>query len=462
MLRVYNTLTKKKEPFKPVVPGKIGMYLCGPTVYDYGHIGHARSAIAFDVIRRYFQHKKFAVTFVSNYTDVDDKIIKRAKELGKTEPALSEEMIRAYQEDYEKLGILPADISPRATGHIGEMIDLISQLEKRGYVYEIEFDGVYYHVPKFKSYGKLSGQKLSQLKKEARHVVASGKKHSHDFCLWKYQKPGEPFWNAPWQAGRPGWHIECSAMCLKHLGKTFDIHAGGQDLIFPHHENEIAQSEAANGAPFAKYWMHNGFVVVDNEKMSKSLGNFFTIRDVLKKYEANVIRYFLLSTHYRQPINFADVLLDQAKNGLQRLRDFRDLLNEAHASEKTVRKEVATAVEKAARGFEKCMDDDFEISGALGQVFDFVKDVNRLHAEKKLNNAEARQAAGFMEKVDSVLNVLGQEKKEISGEHEKLIEKREEARKNKDWKTADKIRADLLKKGIRLDDTDNGVVWKMV
>lgn len=461
-LSIYNTLTKKKEPFKPLVPGKINMYLCGPTVYDYGHLGHARSAIAFDIIRRYFRHRNFTVTFASNYTDVDDKIIKRAKEVGKTETELSEEMIRAYQEDYERLGIQKPDITPRATEHIQEMINLITQLEKNRQVYEIEFDGIYFDVKKFKKYGQLSGQKLTALKKAARHAVADGKKHPQDFCLWKYQKPGEPFWNAPWQAGRPGWHIECSAMCLKHLGKTLDIHAGGQDLIFPHHENEIAQSEAANGAPFARYWMHNGFVVVDNEKMSKSLGNFFTIRDVLKKYEPMVVRYFLLSTHYRQPINFADVLLDQAKNGLQRLWDFMDLLKEKHAADKTIRKELSVVVEKAQKGFEKCMDDDFDISGALGHVFDCVKATYRLHDEKKLNQAEAECTLAFMGKIDAVLNVLMREQEEISSDIKKLIAAREEARKKKDWKTADKIRADLLKKGIRLDDTDTGVVWKRV
>ncbi len=459
-MRIYNTLTKKKEPFKPLVPGKIGMYLCGPTVYDYGHIGHARSAIAFDVIRRYFLLKGFAVTFVSNFTDVDDKIINRAKERGQTESALSEEMIQAYQEDYGKLGIMKSDVAPKATEHIQEMIDLITQLEKKRAVYEIEFDGIYFDLKKYKEYGKLSGQKLAKLKKEARHTVAEGKKHPHDFCLWKYQKPGEPFWNAPWQAGRPGWHIECSAMCLKHLGKTLDIHAGGQDLIFPHHENEIAQSETANGAPFARYWMHNGFVTVDNEKMSKSLGNFFTIRDVLKKYDARTVRFFLLSTQYRQPINFADTLLDQAKNGLERLYDFMGMLTKTEHIPGTIRAEVKKALATAQKGFENCMDDDFDISGALGHVFDCVKEIYRFNNDKKLTTGEAKQILGCIKKVDSVLNVLAHKEENIDADIKKLIAQREAARKKKDWKTADKIRDELAQQGIRLDDTPDGAVWK--
>ncbi len=461
-IQLYNTFTNKKEPFTPQNKGKIGMYVCGPTVYDYGHVGHARSAIAFDVIRRYFIYRGFKVKFVFNYTDVDDKIIKRAKELGKTEKKLVQEMSKAYDEDYATLGVMKPDLIPRATEHIEQMIEIIKKLEQKGFVYDVQGDGLYYDLEKFKSYGKLSGQKIDELRKDTRVKTTDEKKHPHDFCLWKYKKPGEPFWNAPWQAGRPGWHIECSAMCKTHLGETFDIHGGGIDLVFPHHENEIAQSEGAHDATFARYWMHNGHVKVDDEKMSKSLGNFFTIRDVLDKFDAQVLRFFLLSTHYRQPINFADTLLQQGQSSLQRLWDFMFLVK--HQAKKgvkgVVRGTVEKAVSKAVGGFEKCMDDDFEISGALGCIFDLVKEINKIHEKNELGKEEAKLVLETMKKLDSVLNVLERDEGTLDAEIEGLIQEREKARKNKDWAIADTIRDQLHQRGIRLDDTAEGVVWR--
>lgn len=438
------------------------MYVCGPTVYDVGHLGHGRSAVAFDVIRRYFLYKGFKVKYVSNYTDIDDKMIKRAAEEGISVADLAKKIIPEYEQDYSALGIRKPDVTPKATEHIKEMIELIERLDKGGYTYILD-DGVYFDVTKFKDYGKLSRQDLEALQMGARVEVKESKRSPNDFVLWKFKKEGEPFWESPWGDGRPGWHIECSAMTWKHLGETFDIHGGGLDLTFPHHECEVAQSQAVFGnGSFARYWLHNGFIQIDNEKMSKSLGNFFTLKDIFKKYDPQVVRLMFLQTHYRNPINFSDKLLDQAKAALARLHDFVrnidkfDLIDEAT----WVGKDIIDC-SSLKRLFEKYMDDDFNLSGGLKVVFDQVNIVNRMHARKELAPSDVKELQKFLSEVDKVLGVIfPRETLDISEEIKILIEQREEARRNKNFQRADEIRDELLKKGIVLEDTVSGTIWK--
>lgn len=462
MIKIYDTLRAKKVDFEPLNEGKVGIYVCGPTVYDSAHLGHGRSAVSFDVIRRYFLYRDYEVKYVSNYTDIDDKMITRAKQDGISVEELSKRVIPVYAKDYGALGIMVPDVQPLATEHVPEMIELIQALEKQGFTYVLD-DGVYYEVSKFKEYGKLSKQKLEDLRVGSRVEVKDDKKTPYDFVLWKFKKEGEPSWPSPWGEGRPGWHIECSAMTWKHLGERFDIHGGGLDLTFPHHECEIAQSEPVFGkGSFSKYWMHNGFINVDNEKMSKSLGNFFTLTDIFEKYDPKVVRFMFLQTHYRNPVNFSDALLDQSKAGLSRLHDFvRNLNNLLDQSEEGAISENLNAAIKVARGdFEAAMDDDFDTSGALGAVFELVKEVNVMMKNSTLNKIELSAVLNFLQLVDKIFGVIFVEETSLDKDVEKLIEKRNLARKAKDFKTSDDIRGELLKKGIVLEDTPQGTIWK--
>ena len=470
MIKIYNSKTKKNEEFKSMVKGKIGMYVCGPTVYDVAHLGHGRSAVAFDVIRKYFEYRDFDMKFVSNYTDIDDKMINRAKEEGISVAELAEKIIPEYEKDYAALGVAKPDLQPRATEHIAEVVEIIEKLEEGGFVYVIDGDGVYYDVSKFGAYGELSGQNLEDLKMGARVCVNKAKRNPYDFAVWKFKKEGEPAWESPWGEGRPGWHIECSAMTMKHLGKEFDIHGGGLDLLFPHHECEVAQSEGAFGAgSFAKHWIHNGFINVDNEKMSKSLGNFSTLKEIFEKYDPQVVRFMFLQTHYRNPINFSDDLLEQAKAGLKTLHEFvRKLENY-----KPVSKEAPLRIE-----FEKLvgesMDDDFNTSGAFGILFKSegkeegtisiaMKSVKSA-LEDKMVNLDSDFILKQLKSLDKVFGVIFPTKKEtketIDADVEKLIKEREEARKNKDFEASDRIRGELRDRGIELEDTAEGTVWR--
>ncbi len=450
--------------FEPIKEGEIGMYVCGPTVYDLGHLGHGRSAVSFDLMRRYFIYKGYKVKFVSNYTDIDDKMINRAKEKGISVEQLANEIIPEYIKDYTALGIMVSDISPKATDSVKEMIDIISTLEKKGHTYVLD-DGVYFDVKTFKEYGEFSGQKLEDLKVGARVDVKEDKRNPYDFVLWKFKKDGEPFWSSPWGDGRPGWHIECSAMSFLHLGEKFDIHGGGLDLVFPHHECEVAQSLCAFGSDaFAKYWMHNGFINIDNEKMSKSLGNFFTLRNVFEKYDPKIVRFMFLQTHYRNPINFSFDLLEQAKAGLERIRDcVRNLKFEIENSSDGG---DDTGVDEKLSGlksdFENVMDNDFDTSGALGAVFDLVTFVNTLIQSKKLTKKSANDVTSLFTDFDKVLNVIFEEEKDIDDEVKALIKQREDSRKAKNFAMSDKIRDKLKAKGIELEDTSSGTVWKRV
>lgn len=459
-MKIRSTLTKRLEEFKPVKKGKIGMYLCGPTVYDFAHLGHGRSAVAFDVIRRYFIYKGYDVKFVSNYTDIDDKMINRANEERVPVKELAEKIIPHYVEDYGKLNVLPPNISPKATDYIKEMVSIIKKLEKKGVTYKLE-DGIYYDISKDRDYGKLSGQKLSDLKAGARVEERTDKKNHQDFVLWKFEKPGEPSWESPFGKGRPGWHIECSAMSMKLLGETFDFHAGGLDLIFPHHECEIAQSEVATGKPYVKYWMHNGFVQVDNEKMSKSLGNFFTLKDIFAKYNPLAVRLFLISTHYRGPINFSDVQLNQASQTLQRLNDFVFNLK-TYASDGKNNPKITKLLASLVAEFEKAMDNDFEVPSALAAVFSTMKKIYGLSAGRHMSTADAMKVLHTIRQLDSVLGVLCEEKETelIDIEIEELIKKRDLARKEKNYALSDKIRDELIARGIELIDTPDGVRWR--
>lgn len=464
MIKIYDTLTAKKVDFVPLEEGKVGIYVCGPTVYDSAHLGHGRSAVSFDVIRRYFIYRGYEVKYVSNYTDIDDKMINRANQEGISVKELSDKVIPIYAKDYGALGVMVPDVQPLATDHVPEMIELIQGLEKQGFTYVLD-DGVYYEVAKFKEYGKLSKQKLEDLRVGSRVEVKDGKKSPYDFVLWKFKKEGEPSWSSPWGEGRPGWHIECSAMTWKHLGEKFDIHGGGLDLTFPHHECEIAQSEPVFGkGSFSKYWMHNGFINVDNEKMSKSLGNFFTLKEIFEKYDPKVVRFMFLQTHYRNPVNFSNVLLDQAKAGLSRLHDFVRNLNALldAAEDGVVSANLAAAINVARSRFEAVMDDDFDTSGALGAVYEFVKEVNVMMNNSTLNKIELAAVLNFLQLVDKVLGVIFVEEATIDSDVEKLIEKRNLARKNKDFKASDAIRDELLERGIVLEDKPQGTIWKKV
>ena len=460
-MKIYNTLTRKKEEFVPITPGKVKMYSCGPTVYNYFHIGNARPFIIFDTLRRYLEYIGYDVTFVQNFTDIDDKMIKNANEQGITVKELADKFIAEYFKDAKGLGIKEATIHPKATENMDAIISTVNTLVDKGYAYESNGD-VYFETKKFSEYGKLSKQPLEDLEAGARIDVTDVKRNPTDFALWKAKKDGEPAWESPWGEGRPGWHIECSAMVNKFLGETIDIHSGGQDLIFPHHENEIAQSECANGKPFARYWMHNGYINVDNEKMSKSKGNFFTVRDVAKKYDYEVIRFFMLSAHYRSVINFADELLAQSKSGLDRL--YNCLYNLEFLTEKS-KKRPLTPEEETAKTeilsfkdkFCAAMDDDLNTADAIAALFDLVKYLNSANKEawpKELYDV----SIGLMRELGGVLGIFYRQQEDTISERAKeLIEQRKEARAQKDWAKADEIRDELLSLGIEVADTRQGM-----
>ena len=466
-LVLYNDLTRTKEPFVPVREGHVGFYSCGPTVYDYFHIGNARPFIVFDVLRRYLEFSGYEVTFVQNFTDIEDKMIARANREGITVRQLADRFIEEYYKDADALGVRRATHNPLATEHMDEIIELVSSLVKKGHAYESEGD-VYFDVKSFPPYGSLSKQTLDELQSGARVDVTENKRHPLDFALWKAAKEGEPFWPSPWGDGRPGWHIECSAMAMKYLGETLDIHSGGTDLTFPHHENEIAQAEAATGKPFVKYWIHNGYLLIDKEKMSKSLGNFLTARAALEAFPARAIRFFMLSAHYRSPINFSEESLHQARAAMDRMDNCWSDLRYAAASRK--KGETAGGKETAARfadleeKFRAVMDDDFNTAGALGVLFDGVKMVNTyLKENETLDPAVLGAAETFFLKIDSVMGLLPSEtadEGEEALEIEKLIAERNEARKNKDFKRSDEIRDELAERGIILEDTPDGTKWK--
>ena len=466
-MRLYNTLTRKKEEFVPIEKGKVRMYGCGPTVYNYIHIGNARPMIIFDTVRRFFEYKGYEVNYVSNFTDVDDKIIKKAVEEGVSAQEISERYIKAVLEDMQELNIKPATKNPKATEEIDGMIDMISTLIEKGHAYE-KNGTVYFKTRSFKEYGKLSKKNIDDLEAGHREIKVAGeeeKEDSLDFVLWKPKKEGEPFWPSPWSDGRPGWHIECSVMSKKYLGEQIDIHAGGEDLIFPHHENEIAQSEAANGKEFAHYWLHNGFLNINNEKMSKSKGNFFTVRDIGEKYPYDVLRFFMLSgAHYRMPLNFSADLMEAAKNGLERIKvaverldDIAKKKNEAEVSEQE--KQVIADLKKLQTKFDTAMEDDFNTADAISAVFEMVKLVNVGITE----DSDATLVEEAKKSIVTLMDVLGvpvEPVKEIlDTEIEQLIEERQAARKNKDFQRADEIRDILLEKGIVLKDTREGVKW---
>ncbi len=463
-MKIYDSVKKELVDFVPLKKGEVSMYVCGPTVYDVGHLGHGRSAVAFDVIRRYFEYKGLKIKFVSNYTDIDDKMINRAKERGISVSQLANEIIPEYEKDYGALGVKKPTVQPKATEHIDEIIELIKKMEEKSLTYVISGDGVYYDISKFPEYGKLSGQNLDELEAGARVDVNEKKKNPYDFVVWKFKKEGEPSWKSPWGEGRPGWHIECSAMTLKHLGKSFDIHGGGLDLKFPHHECEIAQSKGVYGEKsFAKYWMHNGFININNEKMSKSLGNFFTLKDIFKKYDPQVVRMMFLQTHYRNPINFSEGLLEQAKAALEKLHDFVRKIKLGYEGLNKKNSGISGFKTKDVfEEFEKFMDNDFDTSGALSVVYNVISNFNSAKNGGKLSQKMVDEVMSFLEKTDAVLGIIfpEEESEKVSSEITDLIKQREEARKNKDYKTSDKIRDELLKKGVVLEDTSNGTIWK--
>lgn len=469
-MKIFNTLTRTKEEFVPMEEGKVKLYACGPTVYNYFHLGNARPFVTFDTLRRYLEYRGYEVTFCQNFTDIDDKMINRANNEGITVKELADRYIAEYYKDADALGIKRPTYQPRATETMDEIIALISDLMEKGYAYVIEGDGVYYDVPKFKEYGKLSHYNLDELVAGAGERGASyeGKKNPADFALWKFKKEGEPFWPSPWGEGRPGWHIECSAMNRKYLGKTIDIHGGGQDLIFPHHENEIAQSEAANGCPFAHYWMHNAFVNVDNEKMSKSLGNFFTVRDIVAKFPYEVIRFFILSGHYRMPINFSDELLQSAQNGLDRIKtavessDFI-LSHESDAGlspDDAAAKELANAVSDAKTSFITNMDDDMNTADAITSVYTLVRILNTHLTAKDVPAGSLREAADMICELMRVLGLdiraLLDQNSGIPQEVMELVNQRVEAKKNKDFAKADALRDQVSEMGYQIKDTPQG------
>ena len=466
-MKLYNTLTKKKEEFVPLEPGKVKMYVCGPTVYNFIHIGNARPMIVFDTARRYMEHKGYEVNYVSNFTDVDDKIIAKANEEGVSSKEISERYIAECKKDMEGMNVKPATTHPKATEEIGGMIDMISTLVEKGYAYNVN-GTVYFRTRKFSEYGKLSHKNLDDLRSGGRSLLVTGedqKEDPLDFVLWKPKKEGEPSWPSPWSDGRPGWHIECSVMSKKYLGEEIDIHAGGEDLIFPHHENEIAQSECCNGVPFARYWLHNAFLNIDNRKMSKSLGNFFTVREIGEKYDLQVLRFFMLSAHYRSPLNFSAELMEASRNYLERIQNavgnLNHLLENAAVEELTgEEKELTAQLSSYEEKFDAAMDDDLNTADALAAIFELVRFANS-HAEEGSSKAFLR---ALKEKIVSLADVLGVivEKKEemLDADIEALIEERQAARKAKNFARADEIRNELLSKGIVLEDTREGVKWK--
>ena len=463
-MKLYNTLTQKKEAFVPIEEGKVRMYSCGPTVYNYFHIGNARPFIVFDVLRRFLEYIGYDVKFVQNFTDVDDKIINRSIEEGITAAEVADKYIAEYFKDADALGIRRADVHPRVSDHMPEIIEMIKELEARGLAYNVD-GNVYYQVDHFHDYGKLSKQSIDDLKSGARIDVNDEKRSPLDFALWKKKKDGEPYWESPWGQGRPGWHIECSAMSRKHLGESIDIHGGGQDLIFPHHENEIAQSEGSCGCKFANYWVHNGYININNEKMSKSKGNFFTVRDIAKHYDLEVVRMFMLMAHYRSPVNFSDELLGQAQNALERLYNAKyqmEYLLENNKSE-AASKDEKTWMDNLAqykKGFIDAMNDDLNTADAIAAIFELVRDTNSNLSEASSREA-VKAALDLFKELTGVIGLAAQEKEtDLEAEVESLIAQRQEARKNKDFALADEIRDALLAKGIILEDTREGVKWK--
>ena len=467
MIRIYNTLSKKKEDFVPLEEGKVRMYVCGPTVYNFIHIGNARPMIVFDTVRRYLEHKGYEVNFVSNFTDVDDKIIKKAIEEGVPAEEISQRYITECKKDMEGMNIKPATTHPLATQEIGGMIEMISELIEKGYAYE-KNGTVYYRTRKFAEYGKLSHKNLDDLQGGNRSLLVSGedeKEDPLDFVLWKPKKEGEPAWQSPWGEGRPGWHIECSVMSKKYLGEQIDIHGGGEDLIFPHHENEIAQSEACSGKCFSRYWMHNAFLNIDNRKMSKSLGNFFTVREIGEKYDLQVLRFFMLNAHYRSPLNFSADLMESSKNALERILTAVENLKYVaeHASLQEMTEEEVLKLEETKKfeeNFDDSMDDDFNTADAIAAVFDLVKFANTNVAEGS-SKAFADALRGKIQSLCDILGIITEKKEELlDADIEQLIEERQAARKAKNFARADEIRNELLEKGIVLEDTREGVKWK--
>lgn len=461
-MKIYNTLTRKKEEFVPIDKDSVKMYSCGPTVYDYFHIGNARPFIIFDTMRRYLEYIGYKVAFVQNFTDIDDKMIKRANEEGITVKELGDRFIAEYYKDAESIGVKKATVHPKATENIDAIIDIVKKLVDNGYAYAVD-GNVYFSTKKFGEYGKLSKQPLEDLEAGARIDVNEHKNDPMDFALWKAKKEGEPSWESPWGEGRPGWHIECSAMANKFLGETIDIHSGGQDLIFPHHENEIAQSECANGKPFANYWMHNGYININNQKMSKSLGNFFTVRDIREKYDGEVIRYFMLSAHYRNPINFSDTLMEQAKSAVERVYTCIDNLEFLleKADEKSADEELVKKLSACEDKFKAAMDDDLNTADAIAAIFDIVYLANT-EISKESGKEAIKAALGKIRELGAVLGLFNKVKeKSLDAEVEELIAKRAEARDNKDWATADAIRDKLKEMNIVLKDTPDGVKWSI-
>lgn len=464
-MKIYNTLTRKKEEFVPLNDNIVNMYVCGPTVYNFIHIGNARAFIVFDTVRRYFEYKGYKVNYVQNFTDIDDKLIKRSHEENTTVKELADRYIEEYFKDADSLGIKRATVHPRATENIDDIINFVKKLIDKGFAYVLNGD-VYYDTTKFKEYGKLSHKNIDELKAGARIEVNEDKKNPTDFVLWKAAKEGEPYWDSPWGKGRPGWHIECSTMSTKYLGKTLDIHAGGPDLIFPHHENEIAQSEAANDAEFARFWMHIGYLNINNEKMSKSKNNFFTVRDITSQYDPEVLRFFMLTSHYRNPINFSHDLLEQSKNGFLRLSNtvdnLRHLLDDALDRELSDEEKVyKEKYDEYKRRFEEAMDDDFNTADAISVLFEMVRDINT-NIDGNSPKELIKYILDIFLKLSSVLGISYKKRDLLDDEIKKLIEKREEARKAKNWAEADKIRDELKKQGIALEDTPSGVRWKRI
>jgi len=468
-MRLFNSLTRQKDDFRPIAPGRVSIYACGPTVYNYFHLGNARPFVVFDTLRRYFEYGGYKVNFVQNFTDIDDKMINRANEEAITVAELAERFIAEYYTDAQGLGIKEASTHPRATENIDAIISLITKLIDGGYAYESGGD-VYYSTKKFESYGKLSHQPLEDLEMGARIETTDLKRDAMDFVLWKAQKPGEPAWESPWGMGRPGWHIECSAMAGKYLGETIDIHCGGQDLMFPHHENEIAQSEAATGKPFANYWVHNGYINIDNQKMSKSTGNFFTVRDIAEKMDYEVIRFFLLSAHYRSPVNFSADLLEQSKSALERLYTCRDNLAFLQKSAEERRTNSADDTFISDLGackaeFIAAMDDDINTAGAIGALFEMVKAINIATSAETPAASCIEYALTQLQELGGILGILQKETtantdSELEASIEALIAKRAEAKKNRDFAAADAIRDELLAMNVVIEDTRNGVKWK--
>jgi cysteinyl-tRNA synthetase len=465
-MRIYNTLTQRKEEFIPIEKNKVRMYVCGPTVYNYIHIGNARPAIFFDTVKRYFEYRGYEVNYVLNFTDVDDKIIKRAIEEGKPSTEISERYIREFKKDMDTLNVLPASYHPKATEEIDGMIKMIIILIEKGHAYE-KNGTVYFRTRSFKEYGKLSKKKIDDLEAGARIAVCEEKNDPMDFVLWKPKKEGEPYWTSPWGDGRPGWHIECSVMSSKYLGEQIDIHGGGEDLIFPHHENEIAQSEAATDKPFARYWMHNAFINIDNKKMSKSEGNFFTVRDICSEYPGQVVRFFMLNAHYRSPLNFSRNLIEAAKNSLTRILTSVEHLGDLLKNDKNIKDELSeeekVSLQKAdilREKFNEAMEDDFNTADAIAAIFELVKLTN-VNCTADSSKEFITTMKDMIVSLCDILGIITKKEEEILPEEiERLIEERQEARKNKDFAKSDQIRDNLLEKGIILEDTREGVKWR--